>query len=175
MGHETSEIRFAELRSRGPAATGDLDVVPRAAPFDAVSLDSVFEHVPRPRDTLKRFRRATAPDVILFTSVRDSGPKRISAQERVRIVHDSVPMDINPWEHHSHLDGEQLDQLLYGQWFGPSNSAQIASPVNIGVLPERSVFAGIENALASLPRLARCVMRGDALPSVNCRCCQKAP
>lgn len=169
LGYETSKMRLADLHERGLNATDDLNVVLRAAPFDAVILDNVLEHVPSPRETLRFISRAAAPGAFLFVSVPDCRWKKIVAQQQVTMGSDPIPMDINPWEHLNYFDVKHLDWLLAEQGFGPLTSADIANPVDIGVRPARSRFGRFKNSLASLPRLARYVVRGDVLPSVTGR------
>ena len=60
-------------RAHGIEALPDLDAAERKAPFDAITLWHVFEHVEDPRGLLLRIRGLLAPDGVLIIAVPDQG------------------------------------------------------------------------------------------------------
>jgi SAM-dependent methyltransferase len=164
LGYETSEARLVDLRQRGLAASGDPAEIAARAPFAAIILDNVLEHVPRPRETMAFIRSVSKPGGLLFVSVPEIGRDSIAAQQQA-----AVRMDINPWEHLNYFDLPHLDQLLAESGFKPCARAALPGPVDIGLRPSASGANRFMNGLASLRRLVSYVAHGDALASVTGR------
>lgn len=169
IGYETSEARLKDLRARGLVATGDIQKLQTQAPFAAIILDNVLEHVPSPRDAVATIARLAAPDCVLYVSVPDIGCARIVAQQAAATRQEAIPMDINPWEHLNYFDISHLDQLLADVCFKSYPAAALPNPVDIGLRPLRSGLARFKNGLASVPRLFSYLARGEAMASVTGR------
>jgi SAM-dependent methyltransferase len=169
VGYETSDLRLQELEVRQLPATGDLGEVAVRGPYAAIILDNVLEHLPDPRASLARIRRACTGNAILFVSVPAISKRSIRRyQERSR-VHEPLPMAINPWEHLNYFDLAHLDRLLHEFGFTPYRQANLPNWVNIGLRPSGSLTDRLMNSLASLSRLGQYVFSGDALRSVTGR------
>ncbi len=174
LGYETSGARLDDLLARKLPATGSMEVVVREGPFNAVILDNVLEHVPSPRETLALIGATTTTDTVIYVSVPQATAEKIAASQRAVDNADTVAMDINPWEHLNYFDLPHLDSLFAEIGFRACTSAQLASPVDIGIRPQAELPGRLKNSVASLPRLARYVMRGDVMASVIGRYYRKA-
>lgn len=175
VGFDTSKLRTAELVAKGFGMCADLEDVGRRAPFDAVILDNVLEHVSDPRDLLALVRTWCADRALLFVSVPQAGAALINGQRLVQQGGGQPSMEINPWEHLNYFDLEHLDGLLAGAGFLPLEQAQLPGAVEIGLRPEPAPLIRLRNAAASMARLLRYAWSGNALSTVNCRFYRRVP
>jgi SAM-dependent methyltransferase len=169
IGYETSQARLAELREEGLLASGDIEEIRSRAPFSAVILDNVLEHIAQPRDTLRLIKTMAAPGTVLFVSVPNLDRHNIAGQTHLVRENRPVSMDINPWEHLNYFDLAHLDRLLAEFSFVPYTQRELPAEVGIGLRPIQSGIGRIKNGLASIGRLASYAMTGDTRGSVTAR------
>jgi SAM-dependent methyltransferase len=169
LGFDTSAVRIDELVARGLPATRRLEEVAQQARYDAIIADNVLEHVLDPAQCLAQFAAWSQPGTVLYLSVPDAS---IAVLERARRGHEEGarwPMDVNPLEHLNYFSLEHLDRMAAAAGFEPMRQSRLPEAVDAGIRAEQSGLPRAKNALASLPRLARYVLRGDALATVTRR------
>lgn len=169
IGYETSAARLRDLQARGLHATGDRADLLARAPFAAIVLDNVLEHVPEPKETLEFIRAVSETGTVLFISVPDTDRASIIEQQQALATKRAVAMEVNPWEHLNYFDLPNLDRLLAPFGFEPCPQASLPAPVEIGLRPSASRTDRLKNGLASVHRLVSYVAQGDVAPSVTRR------
>lgn len=167
LGFDTSCARIAALRSLGLRATSDWREVEAAAPFDAIVLDNVLEHLPDPAGLLASMGRCCAPGAIVFASVPDASgaqhPRGIASAGA------ALPMAVNPWEHLNYFDLAFLDRFMRQAGFDALPASELPTPVDIGLRPSTSLGKRLANAAASLVRLTTYALKGEAVASTTTR------
>lgn len=169
VGYETSPLRIAELTNRNLKVTDDLAEIGRLAPFSAVILDNVLEHVPDPKATLDLIRQWCGPGALLYISVPDANIEHMRRQRLALERGGIAAMDINPWEHLNYFDLKHLDSCLLKAGFSPLRQADLPESVTIGLRPDKSPMARLKNGLASMIRLLGYIREGDASSTVTRR------
>lgn len=169
LGYDTSSLRVDELRTRNLRVTNDLAEVGRSAPYAAVILDNVLEHLPDPRAALAQISTWCDSSALLYVGVPGASLAHMGQHQAAHGRGEPLPMDINPWEHLNYFDLEHLDALLKEFGFLPLTRSQLPGTVNIGLRPEPSRLARFKNSMASLVRLLGYARIGDASPTVNSR------
>lgn len=138
-------------------------------PYRIVVIDNVLEHLPDPRRTLQEIVRACEFGVAVFVSVPsyERGTiNRLLCDHRAGRLAD---MTLNPWEHLNYFDVRQLDRMMAHVGLFPVHSAEQPAPVEIGLRPERYAARRIANGAASALRLARYLLTGSVMETVEQR------
>lgn len=139
------------------------------APYDAVILDNILEHVPEPRSLIRTLATMSKLGTWVFVSV----PSFEKEKWRMRIAdcrnRALMDMAVNPWEHLNYFDLEHLDQMMYNEGFWPVVGAHLKGPVEIGLRPEESFVPRFKNMLASFARLVRYGFCGSTVDSTEQR------
>ena len=169
IGFDTSPARVQELKVWHPAVVDNLEALRIQGPFAAVILDNVLKHVPDPRRTLAFIGEICAEGAVLYVSVPDVSRRYLGAQIALSRQAHSIGMDINPWEHLNFFDLPHLDRLLANAGFVALRQTSLPGEVRIGLRPEINLGARIKNSLASLIRLFRHALWGNALGTANLR------
>jgi SAM-dependent methyltransferase len=112
FGFETSPRRVRYMRGLGLTVLETLEAVQRQAPFDAVVLSDVLEHVPDPMGTLRAVNRMLHIGGILLIRVPDFNDRMwagvLADLRRGR----SPSREVNPWEHLNYFSPASLTRLL---------------------------------------------------------------
>jgi SAM-dependent methyltransferase len=169
VGFETSVARLQDLRARGLPVLDSQEALTAAAPFDAIVLDNVLEHVPHPRSTLSFLRTLLAPGAAVFVSIPSIDADAIRQAARTGQGTGAVRMDVNPWGHLNYFDVPHLDLTMRDAGLRALEASALSSAVNVGLRPERRAVPRAKNALASMARLAGYAATGDAMASVAAR------
>lgn len=169
IGFDTSPARVQELKVWHPTVVDNLEALRIHGPFAAVILDNVLEHVPDLRRTLAFIGEICAEGAVLYVSVPDVSRRYLRAQIGLNRQAHPLSMDINPWEHLNYFDLPHLDHLLGDAGFVALRQTSLSGEVRIGLRPEVRLGARIKNSLASLMRLFRYALRGNALGTANLR------
>jgi SAM-dependent methyltransferase len=167
FGFDTSAVRVDELRRNGFQVSRDITETKRMAPYDAVILDNVLEHMANPSEALQIIRSLCRDTAIVFVGVPDANATFLRRQQILLGRGIAASMEINPWEHLNYFDMKHLDALLASQGFLPLAQAELPGEVEIGLRPERQLTSRLKNAAASSLRLARYALTGDRQQSVN--------
>lgn len=122
-----------------------------SAPFTAVLLSDVLEHVPDPHAVLRRCFEWLVPGGWIAVNVPDFGEPRFS-----RIVADlragrDVPRDLNPWEHLNYFSPASLAAMLESEAFRVD-----PEPVpRFGLRTDARGARRVSNVIRSLARMLR--------------------
>ncbi len=128
-----------------------LEEVQNAAPFDALLLSDVLEHVSDPRSLLRRCRDLLATDGWMVVSVPLFGRARLRA-----ILDDlrsgrAVTPELNPWEHLNYFSPESLARMV-----GSEGLRVEPVPVpNFGLRSDSRGIRRFNNLVRSAGRLIR--------------------
>jgi SAM-dependent methyltransferase len=152
FGFETSRRRLDYLRARQLPALSSLDEVRAHAPFDAIILSDVLEHVPEPRPLLRLCSSLLGSGGLLCVQVPEFGDQRLARELSAASSGRPFSRELNPWEHLQYFSPRTLQTLLTGEGFLP---LEAPLPVDIGVRPRLRGLARLGNAVKSLFRLAR--------------------
>jgi 2-polyprenyl-3-methyl-5-hydroxy-6-metoxy-1,4-benzoquinol methylase len=152
VGFESSRRRLDYLHSRHLPALGTLDEVRDQAPFDAIILSDVLEHVPEPRTLLDLCADLLCPGGVLCVNVPDFEDRRLRREVRAACSGEPFTRELNPWEHLQYFSPRTLRALLSAAGFVPLEGSL---PVDVGVRPGLRGLARLGNALKSGLRLAR--------------------
>lgn len=168
-GFDTSALRINELRGKGLQVSREIDEIRRFAPFAAVVLDNVLEHMPDPRGALRLVRSLCVDGAIVFVSVPNADISNLKRQA-LTLERGGLPsMEINPWEHLNYFDMTHLDRMMQSEGFAVLKQSEVPGEVEIGLRPGRRFTARFKNAAASSVRLFRYVFGGDPKSTVNAR------
>jgi SAM-dependent methyltransferase len=162
-GFETSAARVRELRERHASILDEPAQVDAAAPYDAIVLDNVLEHVPDPQACLQWLSRLCTPGGILHIGVPDVNATRLARTRADHRAGRPVGMDINPWEHLNYFDVDHLDRMASRCGFEPLRQSELGRDVATGLRPASRRYARLRNAAATGWRIARYVATGDAV------------
>lgn len=163
VGFDTSGARVGELRRLIPSATVDLCEIQAQAPYSAIILDNVLEHVKDPRETVRSIRQLCAPGAILYVSVPDVGQRYLRQQIACKGRSGLMAMDINPWEHLNYFDVAHLDRLMAETGFLAIRQCELPEEPRIGLRPNTRAALRFRNTMASFLRATRYAFTGDAL------------
>ena len=160
-GFDASLLRSTELRACGQAVCADLHDVARRAPFHAVILDNVLEHLVDPRATLRQITTWCTPGAVLAVGVPECDPAALRRLQKSAPHGRALPMDINPWEHLNYFTAKTLDVTMKDAGFQAIAQSRLPCAVDIGLRPEPRRWARLRNAAASGLRLAGYALYGD--------------
>jgi SAM-dependent methyltransferase len=169
MGFDSSALRIEELRTRGFRASNRLEDLDNSAPFHAVILDNVLEHMPDPRQTLDQVAGWCAEDAVVFVGVPEHSAALVEEQRVALGQGRSASMEINPWEHLNYFDAQHLDALMTGAGFSAVKQAEIPGEVEVGLRAETQFKTRQKNAAASMMRLAKYAWTGALPQNMNAR------
>jgi len=112
IGFEFSESCLAAGRAEGLRMTGSWEEVEREAPYDAVLLSDVLEHLPDPRALLERCYGLQQGGGVICVSVPDFADARWRTIRRDRDAGRPITREVNPWEHLNYFSPERLMRLM---------------------------------------------------------------
>ncbi len=162
-GFDPSAVRTDYVRDR------DLNVVHDAGalsgPFGIVVLDNVLEHLPDPIITMQALRDVTFAGTIAYVSVPPYEDAFLREQVERHRRGDGVDMTLNPWEHLNYFSLRHLDSLMERAGFRRLVARERVHEPSVGLRAERATVSRWKNAAATLTRLGRYALRGDAMAS----------
>lgn len=151
-GFETSQRRLEFLRSRNLPVLAAPEMVRSQAPYDAVILSDVLEHVPEPGHVLCLCVELLAPGGLLCVHVPDFGDRRLAREMAAAQAGLPFTRELNPWEHLNYFSTNSLSGFIrkHGLAVLPD-----ADGVNIGLRAGLRSWRRLANSAKSLLRLAR--------------------
>lgn len=162
-GFETSAARVRELRQRHERILDEPAQLDATAPYDAIIVDNVLEHVPDPQACLRWLSRLCVAGGIVHIGVPDLNDARVARVAADHRAGRAVGMDINPWEHLNYFDVDHLDDMARRCGFEPLRQSELRRDVGTGLRPASRRYARLTNAAATGWRIARYVATGDAV------------
>ena len=117
FGFETSPRRVEYLRKLGIAVLDSMDLVRKEAPFDAIVLSDVLEHVPDPADTLRMLHQLLRADGILLINVPNFNADMIAGVSGALQRKQAPSREVNPWEHLNYFSPASLRSMLRAQGY----------------------------------------------------------
>lgn len=164
IGYEPSRVRKVYANGKSCCVSSDKKKIKSLAPYDAIIIDNVLEHVAAPRDCINLLSDLSHKKTILYVSVPDNG-KYFMDQQRVTLSQNGLPdMSLNPWEHLNYFDMKSLDSLLLDYNFHPVRHNKQA---NIGLRNEKNWYSRIKNSLGSIIRFVNYAIAGKEVKSPN--------
>src|SRR5205085_10430140 len=92
----------------GLTVFSDMAQVEANAPFDAVILSDVLEHVSKPLDTLETCRRLLRSGGVICINVPDFGDRRLKSTVDDARAGRMFSPELNPWEHLNYFSPRSL-------------------------------------------------------------------
>lgn len=164
-GFDPSALRSAYASERNLSLVGDPSEL--TGPFEVLVLDNVLEHMPQPVQTVEWLRGVTAKGTVAYVSVPSYEQKFLAAQVENHRRGKALDMTLNPWEHLNYFSLAHLDALMQRGGFRRLAASERVGNPNIGLRAEERAVRRTKNAAASLTRLARYAIEGDALASAE--------
>ncbi len=163
-GFDNSASRCERLKERGLNAAHSTDELKSLAPFDAITLVDVLEHVATPVDLLHFCRSLLTPAGIVCVAVPEFAGPRLARLRRAVELDQPFDRDLNPWEHLNYFRAGSLDRILAQCKF---SALEPLMPVDVGVRPRLRGVRRIGNCLKSIRRTAHYAVCGSALGVVR--------
>jgi SAM-dependent methyltransferase len=149
LGYDFSESCLARGKAEGLPMTSSLDDVARDAPFDAILLSDVLEHVPDPRSLLERCYALQESGGALCVSVPDFEAGRWRTIRRHRQAGRPITREVNPWEHLNYFSPSHLVRLIEEAGY----AAEIEPAAYFGFQPGSRGLHRIGNTIKSGARM----------------------
>ena len=151
-GFETSPRRVEYLRKLGIAVLDSMDLVRRHAPFDAIILSDVLEHVPEPADTLRMLHQLLRTDGMLLINVPNFNADMIAGVRGALQRKQAPSREINPWEHLNYFSPASLRSMLRAQGYA---IVELRDRSAFGLNHHAKGYRRAGNAVKSMWRLIR--------------------
>jgi 2-polyprenyl-3-methyl-5-hydroxy-6-metoxy-1,4-benzoquinol methylase len=151
VGFETSARRIEHMRSQGLRVCSKAEELRQDAPFDAITLVDVLEHVALPRDVLTLCRGLLSDGGFLVVAVPSFTRARVAAIRKTVERGEPLNREVNPWEHLYYFSPSSLDRLLRACGFSPQEPL---GSVDVGL---RSRLRGVRRMGNSVKSLLRTV------------------
>ena len=170
VAYDPSPVRVDAVKKRCTEAlvTNDLNTVQANAPYAAVILDNVLEHVPQPHLLIEYIGGILGSGAIAYLSVPSYEESTVRRLQGDLQRNDLAEMTINPWEHLNYFNIKHLDWLMAKHKMTPLRSYEIPG-VEIGLRPESKLSRRIGNGIATSFRLLWYALSGRATESVQKR------
>ncbi len=166
--HDNSSVQF--LKRKKIPALETLDACRQTAPYDAICLNEVLEHVPAPRALLRFLFEITKPGGLLFLAVPPMPAYYVRRQ--IRAIKQAKAFDpaINLWEHLNYFSGVSLSAMAHKEGWIAFNECL---PQDVGFRPDLRGKALVRNLLQTGRALAEAIFFSS--PRVTACFFQKPP
>ena len=159
IGYEPARGPSDAARSEGLAVFRDFADVQAQAPFDAIVLSDVLEHLSKPIETLSACRELLRSGGVICISVPDFSERRMKAAVEDARAGREFTRELNPWEHLNYFSPATLAAMVVKAGFTVMDDAQPDFGFRAG---ERGMRRAA-NMLMSMLRMLRFARRGEPL------------
>lgn len=157
IGFEPAEGPRNAARAEGLSVFDSVAEIEARAPFDAILLSDVLEHVRDPAETLALCHRLLADGGAICINVPDFSDARLRGIVAAAAAGQPYSRELNPWEHLNYFSPETLRRMVTAAGFVISRS--LPSP-GFGLRPEETGVRAVANTVKSVGRLVNFAFGG---------------